>query len=308
MFFIVLFQLFLILFLTYKLFLKCEKRDGRAPIDDLGVLWLASLGIYTTLPVISWLAQGASYSPLSGRLYELQPTVNEVIGLLNITIGYAIGLISVYFILPNFVGKPNYSIKPSIRTKLVFSALLIVLIAWGINFVINLTGIVRVAESYTDGYAAYSELPLPVRQIIKLFTAFSNVASLIILVYIFENWDKSKKYFLLYLLFTLSSFSLEGARTGLVINLLAIVICYHLYIRSIPTKKIFAWGLIGIFIFLLIGVVRSLSSISQLGQIGFEGVGVGEFDQLWANAIELLQVKQSKKIIVPFSIRFGEFF
>ena len=45
-----------------------------------------------------------------------------------------------------------------------------------------------------------------------------------------------------------------------------------------------------------------------IGELGIAGVGVGEFDSLRGNAVELLQIKQSGGVDVPLTARFGELF
>jgi hypothetical protein len=46
--------------------------------------------------------------------------------------------------------------------------------------------------------------------------------------------------------------------------------------------------------------------LNEVGSLGFEGIGVGEFDSLWGNAIELLQAKNSGGININLETRFGE--
>jgi hypothetical protein len=58
----------------------------------------------------------------------------------------------------------------------------------------------------------------------------------------------------------------------------------------------------------LVGVWRGFGSLTSVGDLGLEGVGVGEFDALWANAVELWQAKQRGGLSVPFGVRFEELF
>jgi len=58
---------------------------------------------------------------------------------------------------------------------------------------------------------------------------------------------------------------------------------------------------------MVFGVLRTLESWNELGGLSFEGSGLGEFDSLWANAVELLQAREFGQIDVPAAVRFGEF-
>src|SRR5262249_16337855 len=54
-------------------------------------------------------------------------------------------------------------------------------------------------------------------------------------------------------------------------------------------------------------LLRSFVTASAIGVTEVTGLGLGEFDDLWANAIELLHAKSGLAVDVPFAIRFGEF-
>ena len=74
---IVILQILILWLILYKIYKTSIIRDKRAPIDDIGVLFLLALSLYSTLPPISWLLQGGEYNLISGRLFQLQPDISE---------------------------------------------------------------------------------------------------------------------------------------------------------------------------------------------------------------------------------------
>ena len=78
----------------YKL---AKTRISAVPVDDVAVFTVLCMGLYTILPVISWLAQGGQYIIPVGRLYAMQPTISEVFTLVLLGVGPIFGVLMVYF-------------------------------------------------------------------------------------------------------------------------------------------------------------------------------------------------------------------
>lgn len=305
---IVLLQIFLIWAVAIWVYYLAARRDGRAPIDDIGFLWLGVFALYATLPPLSWLLQGGSYGPLSGRLFQLQPSNKEVVYLLCIALAYIIAFASVYIVLLRRVSRPVATALARIRGTKMAGAVMVVLAASLIGVVIGASGLIRPVESYGDSYLVIAELPLGLRQLIKIVGAFSSVAALVLIVAVLQRWPRYRLLFICYLFSILFSINPEGGRSEVATGLLGIVIAWHVLVRPIPSGRLLAGGVFGLVVFLLLGIWRGFGSLTGIGEIGLDGVGVGEFDSLWANAVELWQAKQSGGVDVPFETRFGELF
>lgn len=308
MIFIVLLQIFLIWSITLWVYKFVARRDGRAPIDDIGIWWLSAFMLYATLPPLAWLIQGASYGPLSGRLFQFQPNIQEVVYLLNIALAYIAGFTSVFILLRKSVSRPVFAAQARISGSKMAGASVIILVSSLIGVLLSKLGLIRSAESYADSYAVIYELPRALRQLIKTIAGLSAVATLVLLVAIFQRWPKYRFLFICYLLSIIVAVNPKGGRGGLVIALLSMIVSWHVLIRPIPTKRVYFGGFLGLIVFLLFGIWRNISSLTDVGSLGFEGIGVGEFDSLWGNAIELLQAKKAGGIDVNFGTRFGEIF
>lgn len=301
-------QIILVWAVLIKVYKVCAKRDSRAPIDDLGVFFLLALTLYATLPPVFWLMQGGTYTLLSGRLYKIQPTPMEVVYLLNIALAYASGFSFVYFIMQYKIKGPASIKIPKINNSHVIAAVAIILLSTIIMTALYISGSVRVGDSYMDSYLVIQQLPLPLRQLIKLTTSFSTFATLVVIITLFQRWSKYKLFFWIYFATIIFSINTEGGRTAIAISLLSMIISWHVLVKPIKTRLAVIGGISGLVLFLIWGLVRNIGSLSSLGPDGFQGVGVGEFDELWANAAELLQAKKNGIINVNFTTQFSEFF
>jgi hypothetical protein len=305
---IVLLQILIIWALVIWVYKLVARRDGRVPIDDIGMLWLMIFMLYATLPPLFWLIQGGTYGPFSGRLFILQPNVQEVQYLMNISLSYIFGFTFVFLNFYKRVNHPHPKAQAHISQSIFTSCVILILVAQLTLVFLKWSGIRRPAESYADSYAATSELPLFIRQYIKMILGISGIATQVLIIAIFQTWPKYKSLFIFYIFILIISFDPKGSRGTLVVSFLSMLVAWHVLIRPLPQKQIFVGGFLGLLIFLAFGVWRQLSSLSDIGTLEFEAFGVGEFDALWGNAVELLQAKKNGLINVNFETRFGEFF
>ena len=147
---------------------QVARRDGRAPLDDIGIWWLGVFLLYSTLPPLAWLIQGGSYGPLSGRLFKLQPTNQEIEYLMNISLAYVLGFTLVFQVLLKRVPRPTNLPQVLISNSKMLSAILIIFFAFLIGFSLSQFGLIRKADSYTDSYAVIYELPRSLAQLHKM--------------------------------------------------------------------------------------------------------------------------------------------
>ena len=284
------------------------RRNRRAPADDIGVMWLVVLALYTTLSPITWLLQGGTYSILSfSRLFTLQPSSVEMIELLQISVAYAVafGMSYIAFRLRSPVGSIGnhaYISGPKMA-----GALTIVVAFQMAMIIVSVGGFIRAPETYHDTYKVIQELPLGMRQALKVGQGVASVAMLVLLVGVLQRWSRQRFLFIVYVLVVLLSFDARGSRTAIATGLLSAGIGWHVLVRPIPLRWWISSGLLGLLVFTALGVFRALESWEEVGTVDFDGAGVGEFDALWANGVELLQAKQFQQLDVPLAARFGEF-
>jgi len=305
---IVLLQILVIWFVVIWVYRRAARRDGQAPVDDVGFFWLGILALYATLPPLFWLLQGGSYDPLAGRLFQLQPTVNEIIYLLNIALAYTLGFTAVYGVLLKHVGRPIMEAQVRISGAKMIGAGVIVAAGSLVLAMIGWMGLIPVAKSYGDSYRVIAELPLGLRQIIRMVGGFSSVATLVFITALFQRWPRYRWLLIAYLLLIVATINPGGSRAGVATDLLAIVIAWHILVRPIPTGKLLAGGVFGLIVFQFLGICRGVGGVPSIEDFMRTGISISEFESLWTNAVDLLRIKQSGGLDVSFTTRFGELF
>lgn len=288
------------------------RHDRRAPADDIGIMWLVVLAMYCTLPPLSWLVQGGAYSIISfQRLLKLQPTGQEVLQLMYIGIAYAVGFTVVYLFFRRTVPRPNAGAHARITGAHMAGALVFVLGFLAFTIALRVGGHLREADSYVDSYRAIQELPLGLRQVLKISSGFAAVAKMVLVAAILQRWPRSKGLFVLYLAIVVVSFDPSGSRKAMATSLLAAAMAWHILVRPVPTRWWITSGVFGFVAFTVLGILRGIGAWEDGAEEvsaddGMEGIGLGELDALWANAVNLLQERESK-LDIPLVARYNEF-
>lgn len=286
-----------------------ERRDQRAPADDIGLMWLLVLALYAGLPPLTWLIQGGHYTAAAdNRLFLMQPTTEEVSALVYIGLAYSCSFAASYLILRGSAQRAiaGAHVHGRVSTDQMMAALVIVIIFKATILIIGLAGFVRSAESYIDSYKAIAELPVAARQALKISGGISAVAQLVLLVAILQRWPKQRFLFGVYLAMVLLSFDAEGSRAATLIGLIGVAIAWHVVVRPIRARSWVIAGVIGLLVFIALGYRRTLGSWADVDRLASDSVGLGEFDTLWANGVELFRSKNTGHLLVPDAARYGE--
>lgn len=295
------------LFLVYS---TAARRDGRAPADDIGVIFLLVLALYTTLPPLFWLLQGGTYNSIfSGRLLQLQPSTEDNFYLLTIALGYALGFAAVYLGSRRRIPRPVVPTAiPFINSSVMAGAIVIISLTMVISLFLGFSGAIGTAESYIDRYRVFLELPTALRQLTKIVAGFSGFAQLVILVSLVQRWPRHRAWFVLYVLTILFSFDAEGSRSSVATGLLSVVIAWHVLVRPISRSRWLLMFGTGMTLFLILGFWRDLVSWNALVELNSRDFSLGEFDAIWANGVDLLHRKEISDFNIPFTLYSAEFF
>jgi oligosaccharide repeat unit polymerase len=273
---------------------------GKVPIDDLGIMWIVIFSLYSTLPAMFWIFQGGEYIPLNKRLFNLGTKPEDMIYLMNLSL-----VCLLFFIIGNKIFLKHHSLE--IRSKeidipfsVVIAALLVILFNALINVFFGSFGLTQEASSYAESYVITQNLPLGLRQISKLLSGFDFISWIVINIFFFKNYKKYRVYILLAALIFII-LNLSGARSQIVFYLFTLLVLRHHFVRPLNLLPTLSLGIAGVVIFLGAGILRGLSG-------EFAIYGVGEFDMLWGNAVELLHEKQSSGLEVPAWLRYSDFY
>jgi hypothetical protein len=155
-----------------------------------------------------------------------------------------------------------------------------------------------------DSYAAIAELPVGARQALKVGAGIAAVSKMVLLVALVQRWPRHRLLAALYLLTIVLSFDPNGERTVIVTGFLSVAIAWHVLVRPIRTRFWLGAAVVGLILFLALGTRRNVGHFTQFGLLPSEGVG--EFDALWANGLELARAREAGHFHVGTTTRFGE--
>ncbi|HRI00234.1 MAG TPA: hypothetical protein PK006_04205 [Saprospiraceae bacterium] len=276
---------------------------------DIGMIWLIVLGLYTIVPVGTWLALGAEYSsPLNGRLYYISPTKEEYLYITQISLAYCVSFTLLYY----FLRVKSNSIKtrnliPYIPDRALFASLFIIIGIKLFNFTLQFSGVIAKPESYVDQYLVVQELPIILRQILNFNITLNSIATIVLVTALLQRWPDSKFIILIYILILFIGIDADGGRASIIVGLFTLILTWHIFVRKIPTLTWSVVGTLGLALFTIWGIRRGLKSWEAVGTKGFKTVDMGEFDSIIGNAVDLVQKIQEKSISIPFQARYGEF-
>ena len=288
-------------FLTLRMS-KITSQANTYNVLDFGFFIAVLICVYTIFPSISYLIFKDDLILLGSRVYNLQPTDNEVAYLLLISISLVFGIFISYKLTPsnyNFDYKnitiiPNKVFKNSIWVLIISSIL--------VNLIKYKYGLFN-PGSYNEVYTSNWKMPIIIRQFFLVFSEAQTFTKIILLIYFLQKRN-IKTIVLFFLVFLLISFDPSKARAGLFINLLLLLSTYQLFISKFSKRKTLMLAIFGLFAFTLLGVFRSQNSE---GILPSTFLLVGEFNNIWANAIHISQLKLDESFLIPISVRLNEF-
>lgn len=288
---------------------KATRTQLSMPLDNPATLLLIALLVYSTLPPLFWIAQGGQYLSISsGRLYFLQPSYDEQYSLLLVAFIFMIAFLAAQW---PYLHTYKYTAKitqPPLSKAILISSLILVIFNAAFVFGLQVTGYIRSASSYGDSYLAMQELPLLLRQVVKILGGVAFFAKIVSLVWLFQNWSTQKIWILIFLVITSITFDAEGGRTTIFLNFLACIILWNKYVMQVSFKTFGLLALFGLSSFTFLGIYRESNlNVSDFNDISIFDFGLGEFDGLWGNAVEL-----RREFLVglspPFQLYFSEFY
>lgn len=278
--------MWLIVFMSIR---RVTRMAGSVPLDNPGIILLLVLLIYVTLPPLFWLLQGGEYiSILSGRLYAWQPTYDEQLYLTLLGFSFMLALVIAQWQYQSTKHLWTQSYTQFIPKRIFYICLILIFSRYLVTTTLQLAGVIRIADSYGDSYRAIQELPLALGQLLNILGGISLFAKIVALVWLFQRWQSHKQWIYVFLVFTLISIDPAAGRSGTFLTLFTCLILWNKYVRRLSNKQFALIGLLGLLAFFALGLFRGLSA-SGIGLTGLGpfDTGLGEFDGLWGNAIEL---------------------
>ena len=260
------------LFIALLFWQTLSYRRGRIPIIDIGTLTVLAIVCYTIIPILQFLLSGMNHTKFSAApLYVLNPTPEQfgsftwwyVVYLLSFVVGYLVTDSKSKMEHGNPVLPTQGTVKSLILLFIILSAVM-----FGIEklYGINMYGVYDSEKMY-DSYDVLLGMPLIFRQFYGIVghTGVLFIVKIGFLLTIFLNWKKPgyRHIFYVLLFYTLANNILwMGARTELVLTLLASALMYHRFVKPLKLRILLSVGVILFIGFMIIGMMRGTANLS----------------------------------------------
>jgi len=270
-----------------------QKREhGAIPFLELGVFYFFIVLTYSLYPIVTYLINGMQFPARSGlRLFQAKPTPQNLSVIAWYYATYLASFGAAYLLCRGrFNQRENTFQKPD---KAFVIAIIAFYVLIKIFFIfIKLYYDLPQADSYTESYLVYQELPLLLRQVANHFRGIDLTLRLFILITLIQDYRKYR-----YIIFGWIAFEILmtliylGSRIHLVILLLSFVISYNYIVKPLKFRYFVIGAPCFLLLFLLLGLLRSDLHIFGSNLVFTLVSYNNEFVCLFENAYDLLQLK-----------------
>lgn len=274
--------------IAFSFFVQLSRRNREVPVDEIGTWYIALVTLYAVVPLLVYLVVGGEYSFLSDmRLFAAQPSASIVARIALYYDLYLATFAAVYLWTRARTYPAMAFAAPGNTRTFVIIALWMASVALIPLVLPRLTG----AAGYAEAYAQIAALPLAVRQVFRLHQGTQFVLTVALVIVAFSNFRRLW-WILPVWLANLAYLTVRGggARASLMVSLGASMVLYHRYVRPFTWRRAVLIGVTGVVLFLGLGVLRTyrqLSSAAEAGVVTPTSVSGGEFEALFANAVDL---------------------
>jgi len=280
----------------------CWRQYPVIPWFEIGVMYMAAVTLYMTLPMIGYLVLDGIYSPASdGRLANLNPTAEDIgaIGWL-----YAAHLVS--FAVTYVVVRGRLVVQPIVRLRpprlTIVVATFIVYVSLQL-FTLAVAAFYNLASSnYLESYAAVRVLPQFIAQLYNHLGGAKYTVSVALLAALFTRYETSKALILLWVLFTLAvTVGQFGSRTEFVLLAMAAAMMYHKTVQPLRPWFVMSAAAAGLLLFVAFGMARNQIGFWEGQQLLNPLAVTNEFESIFVNALHLNIIKLSIGTDVPLA-------
>lgn len=301
------------------LWMTLWKRDGRIPFFDAGMFCALVTLVYTVYPLVNYWVNDFQFGVLSDyRLMAYGPSPKEM-GIFHLrNVAYLFSFIVLY---SAFRGKGIIKVgniqppSPVTTRAVVLWFLLLSGFAYGFQMItgVNFNQSYE-HESFQNNVTALASLPLPALQLAGKLNGILFVFKLALLGLIVSRCKQRKWLMILFAWIAAEvalTFLIKGARTGLVLFLMATALFHHRMIKPFSMKFLITSGAMLFAVFIFLGMYRNYSDFASL-QYDFSQPGVeflsgnNEFQVLLGNAYDIFQRKQSSTVF-PWYLYINDF-
>lgn len=292
--------------LGLSLFLYLGYLDKRTPLLDVGMLAVVATLLYMTVPLVGYYVDGLAFAPNADpRLYRYQPDPIELGNFHWRHVLYVGCLCLAYALTRRRALRQEAPVaEPSPHAIHAAVGLLVGLMLY--FFILERVTGFSYAVNYEEarevhGTAQQATLPLAVAQVSHYLYGMMFVFKLVALVFLLKRIKAPLWLGVLiaWVLFEVAStIALKGARTPLVLFMMAGGILFHRIVRPIPWPVLLAGGLVLVWWFLFFGHTRLSRDVSQVGLL----TAGNEFQSLLGTSWDIYQRKLDGNLYVPWQV------
>lgn len=300
------------IFITLQFVITLIHRRNELPLADPAIMVVLATVCYTVVPPLQFLLSGMQHTIHSAsQLYALQPTPDEFSSLTWWYVAYLLSFVIGYLVFDQ-KGSTHAVIPRTLDHTTIKSLIIIFILLSGIMLAIeklygiNLYGVYD-SEFLYDSYDRFLQMPLFFRQFYGIIShcGILFIVKLGLLLTIFLNWEKRAYRYVFYawmLIMIINNILWMGARTELVLILLAAGIMYHQFVKHFKLRTILLGGFSIFAVFVIMGMMRGNASLGAnlenfkdtLNSQENISSSSNEFEALFGGNYDLLKMRQNE--------------
>ena len=276
------------------------------PLSKSGCWAVLTTSVYTIMPLAAAVAVSGEYTPLNdARLFTLQPSPSfiarvgwyHVVYLASLCFGYSIA---------RSADRDQIGHSPPVIRRDLSAALLACFAVIAVLFAVIRPDAPN--SGYAGAYLAIQQLPLPIRQALRLMSGIRLILGLGVLVWAFGSWQ-TRRYGVMAVLLLLFALTLTraGERSTVAFATVACIALRHRYVKPIRVGQFFALGLVGLLGFTALGIYRTYRGLEDRSAFAVVP-GSGEFEIVFANAVDLADRREQGSLVpAPIGVQLADF-
>jgi hypothetical protein len=289
-------------------------RDRRLPVFELGTLKVAATAVYALFPLMNYAAAGFTFT--DERMVNYAATPREVGTFAWSYVIYLASFCAIYLLTRARVQIPEVGMmEPSRHTRVVFAAGFVVATAY--IYAIQIIFQFQFNPSYAAAFSGQLptvRLPYFLQQVSHNVWGILFVLKLGLLTLLFGRWHSRGWRFLLIgwlLAEGVMTVLRLGARSHLVLMLLAAILLYHRLVKPLSMKRAAVLGILLLSGFILLGLVRQHRGEMVLitENVRQAVTANNEFQVLFGTAYDIAQRREEGTLgPIPWQVFAGEAF
>ena len=301
------------------LWMTLWNRDGIIPFFDVGIFCAMATLLYTVYPLFNYWHDGLEFGRFSDfrlKSYNITPVELGVFHLRHVLYLFAFVVSYSVFRGGGTIEAGNVNTPSSSSRKII---LYYFLLLTGYFYLLQLvTGFSfnpgYIGDAYTRSVVGSENMPLILRQTSTRLWGIMFVFKIALVSVVVSQCSQNKWRIILILWVTAETINavvIKGARTDFILFLMGIALLYHRMIKPFTTKLIITMGVIGLTLFIFMGIYRSYFDVGDMqAEIALHGTSVyagsNEFQGLLGTAYDVCQ-RVEKGIYLPWYLYINDF-